>query len=247
MITFYRFRLPLSLAGLSLLFLLSLSTSHTAQAAVYKCQVADKTVYQATPCANGKQTVLKTTKHDTGLHATWFARPPLLPDSASCDSQACRCGKQTLPLSSNIHDNVEKSLTGLINDWQQHHTLYSSYLTLTSEEQKTATDRPNIADAACMINMHQTVIKQSYLTVINPQPVPTIDQAALKDKLAELCAKEIAQDTPLNKAKALYEQCLREHGNKLKNELTPATSQPTGPQFPTQVATLKLKNPYVID
>lgn len=247
MITFYRFRLPLSLAGLSLLFLISLSISHTADAAVYKCQVAGKTVYQATPCANGKQTVLKTTKHDTGLHATWFARPPLLPDSATCNSQACQCGEQTLPLSGNIHDNVEKSLTGLINDWQHHHTLYSSYLTLTSEEQKTAIDRPDIANAACMITMHQAVIKQSYLAVINPQPTANIDQAALKEKLAELCAKEIAQDTPLNEAKVLYEECLRNHGDKLTHELTPATSQPVGPQFPTQVATLKLKNPYVID
>ncbi|MCE0557560.1 hypothetical protein [Motilimonas sp. E26] len=225
----------------------SMLIHNTAQAAVYKCQVSGKTVYQSSPCFKGKQTVLKPTKHDTGLHASWFSRPPLLPDTATCSGDICQCGTQTLPLSADSQANVEKSLSGLINDWQQHHELYQTYLNLSDEEQKISNQRADIANSACMIAMHQTLLNQSYLEVINPKATPPLSEEELNAKLAERCSQGLDDDMPLNEAEIKFNQCVSVEKDNNDRLIAQQAASNNAPKFPTQVATLKLKNPYEIE
>ncbi|MCE2594481.1 hypothetical protein K6Y31_06610 [Motilimonas cestriensis] len=232
---------------LTTLLIASMLIHNTAQGAVYKCQVGGKTVYQSSTCFKGKQTVLKPTKHDTGLHASWFSRPPLLPDTAICSGDICRCGDQTLPLSADSQANVEKSLSGLINDWQQHQKLYQVYLKLPVEEQKISNQRANIADTACMIAMHQTLLNQSYLEVINPKVTAPLTEAQLNAKLAELCSQGLDDDMPLNEAEQLFNQCVADEKRDNDRLIEQQAASNNAPKFPTQVATLKLKNPYEIE
>lgn len=228
--------------------LILLGLSFSGHSAVYKCQVNGKTVYQSSACFVGKQTVLHPTKHDTGLHASWFARPQMLPASPSCQTQQCQCGDQTIPLTGNRVDNLTTSLNAIITDWQRHQQAYLGYQGLSDEEKLSSSLKEQVATSACNIAMYQTLINQTYLSVLNDKPSPMLS-ADQQKAIFESCEAEVYEERDSEQAKAIIAECV----TKTEQEAlaTMATQQPEqtkadiAAKFAQPVSVLKLKNPYL--
>lgn len=229
--------------------LMLLGVSFASQSAVYKCQVNGKTVYQSSACFNGKQTVLHPTKHDTGLHASWFVRPEMLPASANCETAQCQCGKQTLPLTGDSVNDVATSLNALITDWQSHQQAFLNYQGLTTEDALASSLRNQVATSACNIAMHQVLINQHYLSVLNSDTRPSLT-AKQENAIQVSCEAEFDKEQDADLAKTQIEECIiktkedaiariieEQQPEQKKAEITAKFAQP--------VAILKLKNPYV--
>lgn len=228
------------MSGLLCLFGFS-SHGHSA---VYKCQVKGKTVYQSTTCFNGKQTVLHPSKHDTGLHASWFARPKMLPDSARCQPAQCQCGEQTLPLGQNQTENVAASLNAIITDWQRHQNAYLSYQALSDEDKFTSPLQDQVATSACSIAMHQAVLNQAYLSVLNDDLKPALTDVQQQEIKAK-CESESLENSS-DEADTRLQACITRAQDEASNNAQARDERiaQAKAKFAKPVAVLKQKNPY---